>query len=79
MVTFLEDHTTAPWSVLHPFSTEDQAAMAAMRAIAEPNKGKLQGTAARSPFDAVMEGVTAPAGVIYEADHVGFDDCPCSR
>ena len=71
MVTFLEDHGTAPWSVLHPFSTEDQAAMAAMRAIVEPNKGRLQGTAARSPFDAIMERVTAPAGVVYEADHVG--------
>jgi acetyl esterase/lipase len=45
--------------------------MAAMRAIAEPNKGRLQGTAARSPFDAVMERVTAPAGVVYEADYVG--------
>jgi epsilon-lactone hydrolase len=71
MVTFLEDHGTAPWSVLHPFTTEDQAAMAAMRAIVEPNKGKLQGIAARVPFDAIMERVTARAGVVYEADHVG--------
>jgi monoterpene epsilon-lactone hydrolase len=62
---------TAPWSVLHPFSTEDQAAMAAMRVIVEPNKGRLQGTAARVPFDAIMEHVTEPAGVVYEADHVG--------
>lgn len=71
MVTFFEDHGTAAWSVLHPFSTEDQAAMAAMRAIVEPNKGRLQGTAARVPFDAIMESVTAPAGIVYEADHVG--------
>jgi acetyl esterase/lipase len=70
-MAFLEDHDTAPWSVLHPFSTKDQAAMAAMRAIVEPNKGRLQGTAARVPFDAVMERVTAPAGVAYEAEHVG--------
>src|ERR1700677_2247150 len=71
MVTFIEDHDTAPWSVLHPFSTEDQAAMAAMRAIVEPNKGKLQGTAARVPFDAIMEQVSAPVGVVYEADRIG--------
>jgi monoterpene epsilon-lactone hydrolase len=71
MAIFLEDHATAPWSVVHPFGTEDQAAMAAMRVIVEPNKGRLQGTAARVPFDAIMERVTAPAGVAYEADHVG--------
>jgi acetyl esterase/lipase len=71
MSTFLEDHDTAPWSVLHSISPEDEAAMAAMRAIVEPNKGKLQGTAARVPFDAIMERVIAPSGVIYEADHVG--------
>jgi len=45
--------------------------MAAMRAIVEPNKGKLQGVAARVPFDAVMERVAAPAGVVYEAGRVG--------
>jgi epsilon-lactone hydrolase len=71
MNTFLHDHGTAPWSVLHPLITEDQAAMAAMRAIVEPNKGKPQGTAARVPFDEIMERVTAPVGVVYEADHVG--------
>jgi acetyl esterase/lipase len=71
MKAAIENHVTATWSVLHPFSKEDQAAMAAMRAIIEPNKGRLQGTAARIPFDAIMERVTAPAGVVYEADHVG--------
>jgi len=71
MKTFLENHGTVPWSVLHPFSTEDQAAMAVMRATVEPNKGKLQGTAARVPYDAIMQHVTAPVGVVYEADHVG--------
>jgi acetyl esterase/lipase len=70
MKTMIENQVT-PWSVRHPFSTEDQAAMAAMRAIVEPNKGKLQGTSARVPFDAIMEHVAAPAGVTYEADHVG--------
>ena len=45
--------------------------MVAMRAIVEPNKGKLQGVAARIPFDAIMEHVAAPAGVVYVADRVG--------
>ena len=71
MTALLENHVTATWSVLHPFSKEDQVAMAAMRAIVEPNKGRLQGTAARVPFDAIMERVTEPAGVVYQADHVG--------
>jgi len=71
MQTLREDHSTAPWLVHHPFSAEDQAAMVAMRAIVEPNKGKLQGVAARVPFDAIMEHVAAPAGVVYEAARVG--------
>ena len=71
MQTLREHHSTAPWLVHHPCSAEDQAAMAAMRAIVEPNKGKLQGVAARVPFDAIMEHVAAPAGVVYEADRVG--------
>jgi acetyl esterase/lipase len=60
-----------PWSTIHTISEEDNAAMAAMRAIVEPNKGRLQGTAARVPFDAIMERVVAPVGVTYEADTVG--------
>jgi epsilon-lactone hydrolase len=71
MQTLREDHSTVSWLVQHPCSAEDQAAMAAMRAIVEPNKGKLQGTAARVPFDAIMQQVSAPVGVVYEADSVG--------
>jgi epsilon-lactone hydrolase len=71
MQTLQEDYCTASWLVDHPFSAEDQIAMAAMRAIVEPNKGKLQGIAARVPFDAIMEHVAAPAGVVYEAGRVG--------
>jgi hypothetical protein len=59
------------WSTIHRISAEDNAAMAAMRAIVEPNRGRLQGTAARVPFDGIMERVVAPAGVTYEADTVG--------
>lgn len=62
---------TTPWSLIHPFSTDDQAAMATMRAIVEPNKGRLQGVEARVPFNAIMERVAAPAGIDYEADQIG--------
>jgi monoterpene epsilon-lactone hydrolase len=71
MQTLQEDYCTASWLVDHPFNAEDQIAMAAMRAIVGPNKGKLQGIAARVPFDAIMEHVAAPAGVVYEAGRVG--------
>jgi monoterpene epsilon-lactone hydrolase len=53
------------WSTFHKISAEDKAAMAAMRAIVEPNRGRLQGTAARVPFDSIMERVVAPVGVTY--------------
>jgi epsilon-lactone hydrolase len=71
MQTLREDNCATSWLVHHPFSAGDQAAMAAMRAIVEPNKGKLQGVAARVPFDAIMEHVSAPVGVVYEADRIG--------
>jgi len=71
MQTFREDHSTASWLVQHSLSAEDQVAMAAMRAIVEPNKGKLHGIAARVPFDAIMEHVSTPVGVVYEADRIG--------
>src|ERR1700722_11336280 len=71
MQTLRDDCCAASWLVHHPCSAEDQAAMVAMRAIVEPNKGKLQGITARVPFDAIMERVAAPVGVVYEADRVG--------
>lgn len=54
-------------TVFHPIGAEDKTAMAEMRAIVEPNKGRLQGTAARVPFDAIMEHVAIPEGVTFEA------------
>jgi epsilon-lactone hydrolase len=59
------------WFATHPTTAEDKVAMAALRAMVEPLKGKLQGTAARPPFDAIMERVPAPEGVRFEADTVG--------
>jgi epsilon-lactone hydrolase len=73
MPTTIEDQRFAQRSpaVFHPISTADKTAMAAMRAIVEPNKGRLQGTAARVPFDAIMEHVAVPEGVTFEAGIVG--------
>ena len=73
MPTSLEDQRFAQQSaiVFHPITTADKTAMAALRAIAEPNKGRLRGTAARLPFDAIMERVAAPEGVTFEAGTVG--------
>src|ERR1700735_1751784 len=71
MQTLREDHSTVSWLVQHPCSAEDQAAMATMRAIVEPNKGRLQGIEARVPFNAIMERVAAPAAIDYEADQIG--------
>jgi len=73
MPTSLDDQHLAPQSatVFHPISTADRTAMAGLRAIVEPNKGRLRGTAARAPFDAIMERVAAPEGVTFEAGTVG--------
>ena len=58
-------------TVFHPIDAADRTATAAMRAIVEPGKGRLQGTAARAPFDAIMEQIAVPEGVTFEADTVG--------
>ena len=55
----------------HPISKEDKPAMTAMRAIVEPQKGRLQGTDARGAFDAIMSRVVAPVGVTFAPDTVG--------
>src|SRR5260370_21986591 len=60
-----------PWLAVHPLSQEDALAATALRASVAAVKGKLAGTAARGPFDAVMERVAVPAGVTFEADTVG--------
>jgi len=56
---------------MHPVSQEDSLAAAALRASVAAFKGKLAGTAARAPFDSVMERVSVPAGVTFERDTVG--------
>ncbi len=59
------------WSAIHSLTAEDKVAMAALRSEVEPLKGKLQGTSARQPFDAIMERVSAPKDVSFEADTIG--------
>lgn len=72
MPTSLEDHrfTQRSATVFHPISTADKMAMTAMRAIVEPNKGRLRGIAARVPFGAIIEHVAVPEGVTFEAGTV---------
>ena len=60
-----------PWLTVHQVSEKDSIAAAGLRAAVAPVKGKLAGTAARAPFDQVMERVAAPADVSFEADTVG--------
>jgi epsilon-lactone hydrolase len=57
--------------LIHPLSPEDSAAMTALRSAVAGMKGKLEGTAARGPFNGIMERVVAPGGVTFEADTVG--------
>ena len=62
---------TARWLAVHPLSPADAPAATGLRAAVAPFKGKLGGTAARGPFDDVMERVVAPTDVTFEADTVG--------
>jgi hypothetical protein len=36
---------TAAWSVIHPLSADDSTAVAALRSVVAPVKGKIEGTA----------------------------------
>ena len=38
------------WSVIHPLTPEDSVAMTALRSAVVAMKGKLEGVAARGPF-----------------------------
>ena len=60
-----------PWLAVHPLSPKDAPGATALRASVAAFKGKLAGTAARGPFDAIMGQVAAPTDVAFEADTVG--------
>ena len=66
-----DTETRTPWLTVHPLSEADSPAATALRTAVAPFKGKLGGTAARGPFDDVMERVAAPADVTFEVDTVG--------
>jgi acetyl esterase/lipase len=66
-----ETAAKAPWLAVHPLSQKDSLAATALRASVAAVKGKLEGTAARGPFDDIMERVAAPTGVTFEADTIG--------
>ena len=55
----------------HPLTPEDAVVMSALRAQVAPLKGKLMGTAARAPFDALMMRVARPEEVTFHPDTVG--------
>jgi epsilon-lactone hydrolase len=66
------------WSLIHPLSPEDSAAMNALKSAVATMKGKLQGTAARGPFNGIMEHVAAP-DFSFEADTVGGISGWCAK
>jgi hypothetical protein len=45
--------------------------MTALRSVVAGMKGKLEGTAARGPFNGIMERVAAPGSVTFAVDTVG--------
>lgn len=61
----------AAWLVVHPLNEEDSAAVAALRSVVAPMKGKFEGTAGRGTFNDFMERVAVPEGVTFEAATVG--------
>ena len=52
---------------IHPLSEQDSVAVAALRSVVAPMKGKVEGIAGRSLFDDIMERVAVPDGVTFEA------------
>jgi monoterpene epsilon-lactone hydrolase len=62
---------TEPWSVIHPLTSGDRSAVAAIRATVEPMKGGLRGPKARPAYDDIFNPVPSAAGVQYEAGTIG--------
>ena len=54
----------------HPFSDADQAVMAQVRAMVEPNKGKLRGVAARPIFDDIIRLAARPTSRTRRRPHL---------
>ena len=60
-----------PWLAVHSLGQEDSLVATALRANVAAVKGLLAGTAARAPFNDLMERVAPPTDVAFEADTVG--------
>ena len=73
MQTKIRENTSTKqsWSVIHPLSPEDSAAMITLRSAVAAMKGKLEGVTARAAFDGIMEHVASPDEVAFGADSVG--------
>jgi monoterpene epsilon-lactone hydrolase len=56
---------------IHPLNEEDSVAVAALRSVEAPMKGRFEGTAGRGLFNDIMERVAVPEGVTFEAATVG--------
>jgi epsilon-lactone hydrolase len=72
----MQSHSTTAlaresWSTFHPLTAPDRSVMAALRSQVAPSKGRLRGTAARAPFDAIIGQTIAPEGVAFREDSVG--------
>jgi monoterpene epsilon-lactone hydrolase len=67
----MESAKSDSWVEIHPVTQQDKAAMTAMRALVGPNKGQMQGTAARAAFDGIMNRVKPPSGVTFHEDALG--------
>jgi acetyl esterase/lipase len=65
------DVTNDPSCITHALAAADAQAMTSLRAAVAPAKGRLRGTGAREPFDAIMSHVIPPTGVTYQPDTVG--------
>jgi hypothetical protein len=63
------------WSVIHPLTPEDSVAMTALRSAVVAMKGRLEGVAARGPFNGIMERGAAPDAVSFEADIRDVQHC----
>jgi monoterpene epsilon-lactone hydrolase len=67
----MQSHSTEAWSQIHALTSQDRVVMDQMRAVVEPNKGKLRGVGARAPYEAIMGRVAAPDGVTFRPDKIG--------
>jgi len=56
---------------IHPLNEQDSVAVAALRSVVAPMKGKVEGIAGRSLFNEIMERVAVPEGVTFEPATVG--------